>query len=70
MLARLADEYRGRVDFTDCNLWEDEEKASRYHITATPTLVFLDGDGNEVDRLVGYQTEDIIRSRIEPLLKE
>lgn len=66
----MADEYRGRVDFIDCNVWEDEEKASRYNITATPTLVFVDGDGNEVDRLLGYQTEDIIRSRIEPLLKE
>ncbi len=70
MLARLAEEYAGRVDFTEINVWEETEKASGYHISATPTLVFLDRDGNEASRLVGYQTEDAIRARIEPLLAE
>lgn len=70
MLARLAEEYAGRVEITDCNVWEDTEKASTYRISATPTLVFLDRNGNEVSRLVGFQTEEGIRARIEPLLAE
>lgn len=70
MLARLAEEYEGKVDFTALNVYEDTEKASRYRITATPTLVFLDHDGNEVYRLLGYQEGDEIRARIEELLTE
>lgn len=70
MLARLAKEYEGRVEITDCNVWEDTEKASTYRISATPTLVFLDRNGNEVSRLVGFQSEERIRALIEPLLAD
>lgn len=70
MMARLKEMYTGRVDFTDINVWETTEKPSSYRVSATPTLVFLDRNGNETSRLVGYQTEDTIRARIEPLLAE
>lgn len=70
VLARLAEEYEGKVDFIALNVYEDSEKASRYRIMATPTLVFLDHDGNEVSRLLGNHSEDDIRDRIEELLTE
>jgi thioredoxin-like negative regulator of GroEL len=70
VLARLAKEYEGKVDFTDYNIYEHTEKASTFRISATPTLVFLDRNGNEVSRLVGYQAEERIRAHIEPLLAE
>lgn len=70
MLARLAEEYEGKVDFAAYNVYEDTERASRYRITATPTLVFLDREGNEAARLLGYQDEDTIRARIKELLAD
>ncbi len=70
MLARLAEEFEGRVDFTDCNVYDDMEKASMFGIRSTPTLVFLGRDGKEASRLVGYAPEDVIRERIELLLAE
>ncbi len=69
-MARLAEEYAGRVEITYHNIWDDAKLASAYRISATPTLVFLDREGKEVSRLVGFRTEESIRARIEPLLAE
>lgn len=39
---------------TDAEKGEGIDLAKKYKITGYPTLVFIDGDGNEVDRIVGY----------------
>jgi len=37
---------------------EDTLLADQYHISAYPTLVMLDKNGNEIDRVVGYMPAD------------
>ncbi len=39
---------------TDAEKGEGIDLAKKFKITGYPTLVFIDGDGNEVDRFVGY----------------
>ena len=52
------DAYETLVDF-DGRLKSTSEFASRYDVMLTPTLIFLDGDGNELsEKLVGIWSED------------
>lgn len=37
---------------------ENEELAARYRVRAYPTMVFIDPDGSELGRLVGYEDAD------------
>lgn len=47
---------------------EGKDLSSRYHVMATPTILFLDEDNNEVDRIVGAPSENALRKKIEKLL--
>lgn len=49
----LEKSYSGKIRFVSIDVDTDVEIASRYNIQAMPTFVFLDKDGQEVDRLVG-----------------
>lgn len=44
------------VTFVDMN--ENYKLADEYKILGTPTEVFLDYEGNEIDRIQGYERED------------
>ena len=46
------------------------EYIGRFHLVATPTFVFLDGDGREVARLVGEQSEDTLKQALSALRGE
>ena len=46
----------------DAEKGEGRKIANRYQAFSFPTIVFIDGDGNEIDRLVGgYQAADFTR---------
>ncbi|HQQ79638.1 MAG TPA: thioredoxin family protein, partial [Thermoanaerobaculia bacterium] len=46
----------------DAEKGEGRKISARYQAFSFPTVVFLDGDGNEIDRLVGgYQAADFLR---------
>ena len=44
------------VTFVDMN--ENYKLADEYKILGTPTEIFLDYEGNEIDRIQGYERED------------
>jgi len=66
----LKDEYQGRVNVVVYDSWNTQvgaQKASEYDVTSIPTLIYLDKDGNELYRMVGYQEYSTIKSRFNAL---
>jgi thioredoxin-related protein len=47
---------------------EGKELFGRYNIMGTPTILFLDEEGNELKKIVGTPNENNLRGKIEKLL--
>jgi thioredoxin-related protein len=47
---------------------EGKELSLKYDVMATPSILMLDDDGNEIKRIVGVPSEDKFREEIEKLL--
>jgi thioredoxin 1 len=60
---RLADEWRGRAAVAKLDVDRSRDVAQRFGVRSIPTLVIFK-DGQEVDRLVGVQTKDVIERRL------
>jgi len=65
---QLAEEYEGRVEIGKYNVDEEGDISSEYRIMSLPTVLFFK-DGKKADlRLVGSQTIDSLRAKVEQLL--
>lgn len=53
------------VTFVDMN--ENYKLADEYKILGTPTEVFLDYEGNEIDRIQGYEREDKFMTKLKEI---
>jgi putative thioredoxin len=60
ILARLADDYRGKFLLVKVNTDEEQELARRYGIRSLPTVMLFKG-GQPVDQFMGVQPEHAIR---------
>ena len=60
----LAAELAGRVRVAKLNVDENPETARRFDIRSIPTLLLFAG-GREVDRIVGAQSKQAIRARVD-----
>lgn len=61
MVANFLNE--NNVDYKTYNVLEDFEETERFFIMSTPVTILLDNNGNEVQRVVGYnpsQLEELI----------
>lgn len=70
ILSALGQEYDGQIniEFYDCwNTALGAEMATKYRCSVIPTLIFLDGDGNEVARLMGYNSQSVIEAKMSEL---
>ena len=45
---KLKGEYSDKVNFVSIDVDQDTETAMKYSVSAMPTFVFLDADGNEI----------------------
>jgi thioredoxin-related protein len=64
------DEYNSVIDFDGRSI-ATSEFATRYAVSLTPTLLFLDADGNEIsERLVGIWSEDFYGGFIDNRIDE
>ncbi|MBN1865498.1 MAG: thioredoxin family protein, partial [Victivallales bacterium] len=64
IIEELRNEYQGvlHVEVVDVGLQENEAMAKNFGVQMIPTLVFLDKDGKELTRNVGYASkEDILK---------
>jgi thioredoxin 1 len=68
-LDKVADAYAGRVRVVKVNVDEAPDLASRYEIRGVPSLVFFSG-GKAVDAMVGLQSEQDLRTRLDQMLAQ
>lgn len=63
-LARVAEEYAGRVGIYRVDIDRDMQVAERFKVMSIPTLLII-RDGREVERLDGLITEADLRAAVE-----
>lgn len=47
------------IDYTAYNVLEDFNETEKYFIMSTPVTILLDDNDNEVERVVGYDPEQL-----------
>lgn len=68
ILDKLSTEYEGKIEFYKNDLAvEDDTLYEDFKVSALPTLVFLDKDGNEVQRTTGMKPRNIIEEILQTL---
>ena len=67
---RLEAEYWGRIDFVYLDIDDpaNQEAMQAYGFTAQPLFVFIDADGNEIERWFGYTGETAFREAFDEYL--
>lgn len=63
---QLATEYEGKVKIGKLDVDENQETGQAYAVQSIPTLVFLK-NGEEVGRLVGFQSKDVLVGQMKEL---
>jgi len=67
ILKELAAEYRGKVKVEVIDVYEHGDLAERYGVRAIPTQVFLDAQGKEVSRHIGFYPKEEIVAKFKEL---
>ncbi len=65
-------EYRGQINvvYVDLDRARGKETAREYGVMGTPTLLFLDSEGNPVHMLRGALSQSTIERAVEDLLTQ
>ncbi len=68
VVEKIAAEYEGRVVVGKYNIDEEGELSAKYRIMSIPTILFFKNGEKTAIRLVGSQSEDTLRQKVEELL--
>ncbi|GIW62098.1 MAG: thioredoxin [Patescibacteria group bacterium] len=68
IIEELANEYAGKLKVGKLNVDENQQTAAKYNIMSIPTLLFFKG-GQPVDSIVGAQSKEVIKQKIEQFLQ-
>jgi len=61
VMREIADDYKGTIQVVFYDVWKEPAHAKKYGIQLIPTQVFINKDGNEIFRHVGFfSKKDII----------
>lgn len=60
IMKEIAEEFAGKVQVVFYDVWKDPRPARKYGIQLIPTQVFIDQEGKEIFRHVGYFPKDEI----------
>jgi thioredoxin 1 len=60
IMEKLEKVYQGKADIVFIDVWQNKEQASRFRISAIPTQIFFDKNGQEVYRHTGFMDEGAI----------
>lgn len=68
---RLKQKYRGQVTIEVMNIDNSpgKEESQKYNVSAIPTFVFFDKNGNQVDTVTGGMDETTFEAKIKSLLE-
>lgn len=61
---KLAEEFKGRIDFVTVDVDQNPELSTSYGVQSIPMMVFLDKDGQIQNTIVGFQNRDQLLSAI------
>ncbi|HEY8529140.1 MAG TPA: thioredoxin [Paenibacillaceae bacterium] len=67
IIEELAREMGDRATIAKLNVDDEPELASRYGVMSIPTLILFK-DGQPVDKLVGLQSKETLKARLQRLL--
>lgn len=67
IVEELSKEFEGKVTVGKLNTDDNPQTASKYNITAIPTLLFFKG-GQVVDQMMGVQSKKDIKAKLESLI--
>ena len=67
ILEEVAKSYEGKVKMGKMNVDESPQTPGKFGVTGIPTIIFLK-DGKEVDRLVGFQSKEVLVQKITSLV--
>ena len=67
IIAKLADDYQGRIKVCKVNVDEGKSSAAEYGIMSIPTLIVFK-DGKVVDKFVGVLPKAKLEEKLEALL--
>ncbi len=60
IMKEIAEEYKGKIQVVFYDVWKDPRPARKYRIQLIPTQVFIDQNGKEIFRHVGFYPKDEI----------
>ena len=63
-LRTLEATFKGRVTFERIDTLKDKEKANRYKVNGTPTII-IEKDGRVTDRFLGFTQELFLKRALE-----
>lgn len=66
---KLSEKYKGKLEFYKINTEEAPELAERFSVQGIPCMIIVN-DKEEVNRIVGFNPEDILKDKIDKILKE
>jgi len=68
---RIEEQYQDRIDFhiLDVDFPSTHDLSTKYRVSGIPYIVLLDAQGEVVETLLGYQTEQQLIDAVERLLK-
>ncbi|MBW1744210.1 MAG: thioredoxin family protein [Deltaproteobacteria bacterium] len=67
ILKKLKGQYEGKASIVFIDVFEHREQARRFRISAIPTQIFFDRDGNEVHRHLGFMSEEEIVKQLKKM---
>lgn len=67
VIDQLAAELAGQIRVGKLNVDENPQTAARFRVQGIPTLLVLK-NGREIDRLVGAQSKEAIRNRLQAVV--
>lgn len=68
IVEELAKEFSGKVKVGKLNVDENQQTAGEFGVMSIPTLLFFK-DGQPVDSIVGVQSKETIKQKMEKLLQ-
>lgn len=64
ILIKLEKEYKGRAAIIFIDVWEHQDQAKKFRVSAIPTQIFYDKDGREIYRHQGFLDEEAIVTQL------
>ena len=58
------DRYSGKIEFKTIDVDVEKELAQQFNITSIPAIIFIDAEGNEVNRIIGFTDKDSFEKAI------